>query len=72
MSDSLEHRFDGQPEPEVDRQRFPQWFVIILLAVHSISGVAGFWAQCYKTFSVRNLRIFVISESVCPWQAFPA
>jgi hypothetical protein len=29
-------------------------------------------AQCYKTFSVRNLRIFVISKSVCPWQAFPS
>ncbi len=24
-----------------------------------------------KTFSVRNLRIFVISQSVCPRQAFP-
>jgi len=29
-------------------------------------------AQCYKTFHVRNLRIFVISQSVCPWQGFPA
>ncbi len=27
---------------------------------------------CYKTFFVRNLKIFVISQSVCPWQAFPA
>ncbi len=24
-------------------------------------------AQCYKTFCVRNLRIF----AVCPWQDFP-
>jgi hypothetical protein len=24
------------------------------------------WGQCYKTFFVHNLRIFVIS----PWQAF--
>ncbi len=30
----------------------------------------GLWAQCYKTFLVSNLRIFVISKS--PWQAFPA
>ena len=30
----------------------------------------GPWAQCYKTFLVSNLRIFVISKS--PWQAFPA
>ncbi len=26
--------------------------------------------QCYKTFFLRNLRIFVISQSVCPQQAF--
>ncbi len=32
----------------------------------------GTRGQCYKTFYVRNLRIFVISQSVCPWQAFPA
>ncbi len=30
------------------------------------------WGQCYKAFFVRDLRIFVISQSVCPWQAFPA
>ncbi len=29
-------------------------------------------AQCYKTFFVRNLQIYVISEGDCPWQAFPA
>jgi hypothetical protein len=33
---------------------------------------AVFLVQCYETFSVRNLRIFVISLSACPWQAFPA
>jgi hypothetical protein len=26
----------------------------------------------YKTFYGRNLQIFVISYSVCPWQAFQA
>ncbi len=26
----------------------------------------------YKTFYSRNLRIFIISQSVCPWQAFTA
>ncbi len=31
-----------------------------------------FRAQCYQTFYVRNLRKFVISQSVCHWQAFPA
>ncbi len=32
-------------------------------------------AQCYKAFSICNLRIFVISWSVCPchpWHVFPA
>jgi hypothetical protein len=24
--------------------------------------------RCYKTFYARNLRVFVISKSVCPWQ----
>ncbi len=27
--------------------------------------------QCYKTYYGRNLRMFVISQSVCLWQAFP-
>jgi hypothetical protein len=29
------------------------------------------YAQCYIKFCVCNLRMFVVSESVCPWQAFP-
>ncbi len=29
-------------------------------------------AKCYKTFCVRNLRIFVVSQSICSWQSFPA
>jgi hypothetical protein len=28
--------------------------------------------QCYKKNFVRNLRTFVISLSVCPWQVLPA
>ncbi len=28
--------------------------------------------QCYKTFYDRNLRLFVISWSICRWQTFPA
>jgi hypothetical protein len=31
-----------------------------------------FRGQCYKTFYDCKLRISVISESVCYWQAFPA
>jgi hypothetical protein len=30
------------------------------------------WAPCYKTFYDRNLRAFLISSCVCPWQAFTA
>jgi hypothetical protein len=30
------------------------------------------WGMYYKTFYRRNLQIFVISWSVCPWQAYPA
>ncbi len=29
-------------------------------------------AKCYKSFSCRNLQMFVISYCVYPWQAFPA
>jgi hypothetical protein len=32
----------------------------------------GSWAQCYKTFYVCNLKIFIASYSVCPWPAFLA
>jgi hypothetical protein len=28
--------------------------------------------QCYKTYYVRNLRIFIISKGVYPWYALPA
>ncbi len=31
-----------------------------------------FRGRCYKTFFVHDLRIFVLSQSVCPWQTFPA
>ncbi len=26
--------------------------------------------QCYETFYGRKLRLFIISQSVCPWQAY--
>jgi hypothetical protein len=25
------------------------------------------WAQCYKTFYDRNLRVFLVISSFCPW-----
>ncbi len=28
--------------------------------------------KCYKNFYNLKLRLFIISQSVCPWQAFPA
>jgi len=36
-----------------------------------VAKIDELWAQCYKTFYGRNLRMFVISYSVCPWQDFP-
>jgi hypothetical protein len=36
------------------------------------SRVSEIWAQCYKTFYVRNLLMFAIGSSVCPWKAFLA
>jgi len=32
----------------------------------------GHWCQCYKAFYVRNLRMFVVSLSVCHCQVFLA
>ncbi len=32
----------------------------------------GSWAQCYETFYICDLRILVISQNVCSWQAFQA
>ncbi len=37
---------------------------------HKMFRNIGPRAQCYKTFYGCNLRIFLISHSVCPWQAF--
>ncbi len=34
--------------------------------------VAPASGQCYKTFYGRKLRLFIISYSAFPWQAFPA
>jgi len=30
------------------------------------------WGKCYITLFAGNLRIFVISKGICPWQAFSA
>jgi hypothetical protein len=44
-------------------------FNLELLGIKILS-VAWFW--CYKTFYDRILRIFIIRQRVCPWQAFQA
>jgi len=41
-------------------------FFIIILCISTNLGLY------YKNFYSCNLRIFVISYSACPWQAFPA
>ncbi len=33
---------------------------------------AATWILCYKTYHVRSLLMSVISQSVYPWQTFPA
>ncbi len=38
----------------------------------SLATASGIWGLYYQTLYGRNLQIFVISQSVCPWQAFPA
>jgi hypothetical protein len=30
------------------------------------------WGQSYKAIYAREIRIFVVGESFCPWQSFPA
>ncbi len=43
--------------------------LILLLSQWKRIDIRG---HCYKNFQVRNLQMFVISWSVCPWQAVPA
>jgi hypothetical protein len=33
-------------------------------------GMILAWAECYKTFYFRTLRMFVIGLSICPWTAY--
>jgi hypothetical protein len=60
----MKSKFFNDDEEEEDEDEVSEFFYVFLFS--SFSG------QRYKTFSGRNLRIFVISQSVCPWQAFPA
>ncbi len=57
--------------PKIPNNHFLDWPKLFLLNKSRLQHRdTGAWGQCYKTFFVRDLRIFVISESVCPWQAF--
>jgi hypothetical protein len=54
---------------------FPVTNALAYCGTASITSVKSFissGAYCYKTFYSRKLRLFKISRSVCPWQAFPA
>jgi hypothetical protein len=42
------------------------------LNLKKVSSLLSPWGKYCKTFFDRNLRIFEISWSVCPWQAFIA
>ncbi len=54
-----------------------KWLTIVNTLVYynttKVSALKSFrvhWAQCYKFFYNRNLRIFAQAVSVCPWQVF--
>ncbi len=53
-----------------------QTYFISQVRLHHSTGatpVQGVnWCEGYKTFYHRKLRLFIISLSVCPWQAFLA
>ncbi len=55
----------NKPDPESGEKLFRFHFS----SPRTLTSTGG---QCCKTFFVRNLRIFIISLSVCPWQAFQA
>jgi hypothetical protein len=45
---------------------------IVAVQVGKKYDICASWGLYNKTFGTRNLRVFVVSKSVCPWQAFPA
>jgi hypothetical protein len=51
---------------------FKSWKYFLTEKNEEINNVVTVWGLYYKTYFGRNLRIFVISYSVCPWQVFPA
>jgi hypothetical protein len=52
----------------VDKMGNKKYFIAFL----SFSEFVETRGQCYKTFFVSSVGMFVINESVCPWQGFPA
>ncbi len=58
----------------IDQGRIPRndkFSSLVNVVVYTVRKLQN-RAQYYKVFYNCNLRIFVISYSVCPWQAFPA
>ncbi len=67
--DQIDNKVQASHLPGMGKSCFlPSGFMV---GIKKIS-VESTWAQFYETFYDRNLRIFVISQSVCPWQALPA
>jgi hypothetical protein len=56
--------------------RYHEWLIGIRLGAVELIALAPSqhraWGECYKTCFVRDVWIFIISQSVCPWKAFPA
>jgi hypothetical protein len=60
---------------DVKRELVTRWFLssdeVKNSLSHSGHGCRLYNAQCYKTFKVHNLQMFVENWSVCSWQAVP-
>jgi hypothetical protein len=65
-----EHKFEVQIKAHTGKwDKLAGKYLTIL---RNLSFFSLNWGLYYKTFYGHNLQIFVISWSVCPWQAFPA
>jgi hypothetical protein len=76
-STTFEHLIKGiRPSLKIGEPFHSQVFNRKLLFLKNLPGEIRrdrfSWARCFKTFYIPTLRMFIISYSVCPWQAFSA
>jgi hypothetical protein len=63
-TNTLAYLFDESVTPISLPESWLSWIGPGLTWIHHTK------VQCYKTFYGRNLQMFLISKSVCPWQVF--